>query len=568
MKNKFTLVLLSALYLMLNCFFAISQSTTKRTTFPFEKIENGNNPSYRLAKKTSPSNNYRILSQSPFSSSIFTYQVNVNLNQQNILGDAANEPSIAVNPLSPSNIAIGWRQFDTIGNNFRQAGWSYSVDSGQTWNFPGVIDPGVFRSDPVLDFDVNGIFYYNSLTIDSSNNYLCRIFKSNDGGASWDTGTSAGGGDKQWMTIDRTTGVGAGNIYACWSSYSSSCSPGSFTRSTNGGISYENCTTIDGDPYLGTMAVGNAGELYISSFALTDSVLVAKSIDAQTPGSSITWNTPVYAYMDVWHYGSSSINIAGILGQVNIDVDRSNGPGRDNVYMLLSTGRLSTLDSSDVMFVRSTDGGLTWSSPIRINDDSTNNNIQWLAILSVAPNGRIDAVWLDTRDGLPNTHSSALYYSYSIDQGNTWSVNEKLSASFDPHVGYPNQQKMGDYFDMISENNAIHLAWANTLNGEQDVYYSYILPPVSTQVNELPGISSISIFPNPSDGILTIKGKSIHSKIEVFNIFGESVDSFLIEDIKATIDISHQPAGVYFIKVMNLNGASETMKIIKVMGHA
>ncbi|MEY3443144.1 MAG: hypothetical protein RLZZ519_1425 [Bacteroidota bacterium] len=97
-------------------------------------------------------------------SSIFTHQANVDPAGNNIIGDAANEPSIAVNPLNPAQIAIGWRQFDDVSSNFRQAGWNRTTDGGQTWGFVSIIDPGVFRSDPVLDYDLAGKFYYNSLT--------------------------------------------------------------------------------------------------------------------------------------------------------------------------------------------------------------------------------------------------------------------------------------------------------------------------------------------------------------------------------------------------------------------
>ena len=54
----------------------------------------------------------------PFTS----YQVNVDANGQNILGDAANEPSIAVDPTDPNKMSIGWRQFNSVTSNFRQAG--------------------------------------------------------------------------------------------------------------------------------------------------------------------------------------------------------------------------------------------------------------------------------------------------------------------------------------------------------------------------------------------------------------------------------------------------------------
>jgi Neuraminidase (sialidase) len=141
--------------------------------------------------------------------------------------------------------------------------------------------------------------------------------------------------------------------------------------------------------------------------------------------------------------------------------------------MLCSVARNSNPDPLDVMFARSTDGGISWNSPIRINDDAGTSAYQWFGTMSVAPNGRIDVIWLDTRDN-PGTFLSALYYSNSMNGGETWLPNKRLSDFFDPHVGWPNQNKMGDYFDMESVNDGVHLAWAATFNGEQDVYYSFI----------------------------------------------------------------------------------------------
>ena len=52
-------------------------------------------------------------------------QVNVDALGQNVIGDAANEPSIAVDLTDSRSVAVGWRQFDTVTSNFRQAGWGY-----------------------------------------------------------------------------------------------------------------------------------------------------------------------------------------------------------------------------------------------------------------------------------------------------------------------------------------------------------------------------------------------------------------------------------------------------------
>jgi len=68
--------------------------------------------------KLSPAYNYdgRLHSRTN-NSVIVTHQVNVSSTHLNILGDAANEPNIAVNPLNENEIAIGWRQFDNVLSN-------------------------------------------------------------------------------------------------------------------------------------------------------------------------------------------------------------------------------------------------------------------------------------------------------------------------------------------------------------------------------------------------------------------------------------------------------------------
>ena len=71
--------------------------------------------------------------------------------------------------------------------------------------------------------------------------YTCKVFRSEDGGTTWNEGAEARGGDKQWMTIDKSTGPGQGHIYSSWTSYYSSCYPEFFTRSTDGGNYFDYC---------------------------------------------------------------------------------------------------------------------------------------------------------------------------------------------------------------------------------------------------------------------------------------------------------------------------------------
>lgn len=507
--------------------------------------------------------------------SFFAVQVNVDGFGQNIVGDAANEPSIAVDPTDPDKMVIGWRQFDTITSNFRQAGYGYTIDGGQTWTFPGVIEPGIFRSDPVLDSDSQGEVYYNSLTVENASDYVCDVFRSPEAGQPWDSGTSAQGGDKQWMVIDKTGGVGDGHIYSFWTSYWSICGPGFFTRSVDNGDSYEACIEIPDDPYWGTLAVAPgsgfnpSGALYTVG-AFDNDLVVARSNNARYAGQAVTWALSTVVDLGGFMDSRTGPNPEGLLGQAHIATGTSADPMGYAVYVLCSVNPPGS-DPLDVMFARSSDGGASWSAPVRVNDDP-GNAWQWFGTMSTSPSGRIDAVWLDTRDH-PGTNLSSLYYSYSTDGGVTWTPNERLSESFDPHVGWPNQNKMGDYFHMVSDDAGFSLAWAATFNGEQDVYYGRKNLGISA-VDE-PRFASLGVIladPNPFTSSTTIRYELPREgfvNLTVYDMAGRKVETLVSDQQQAGahqvhLDGRNLASGVYLYR-LEVNGqvAHGTVTLVK-----
>lgn len=486
----------------------------------------------------------------------FTVQANVDANGDNIVGDAANEPSMAIDPVNPDRMVIGWRQFDNVNSNFRQAGYAYTTDGGESWTFPTVIEPGVFRSDPVLASDAQGNFYYNSLTVEGSN-YYCDVYKIEDGGTEWDEGTYALGGDKQWMIIDQSNSIGEGHIYAYWNSSYSICGPYNFTRSVDKGETYEDCVYVAGGPFWGTLDYNGNGDLYTcGAQGWGGDFVVSKSSTAKDSSFNVFWDFSQSVSLGGWA-STGGPNPAGLIGQAWIAVDKSDGETSGNIYLLCSV--VTDDDPADVMFARSVDGGLTWSQPVRVNKDISSNNYQWFGTMSVAPNGRIDVVWLDTRGAPFGKYYSALYYSYSIDGGLTWSEDEQLSDVFDPSVGYPNQDKMGDYFHMISTDEQAHLAWANTLNGEEDVYYGRITPwfvGIEKKFDKNEVEVDVFSFPNPCQGKATIRYKisgENQVKLAVYDTFGKLV--YVLVD-------QYQEAGLYNVD-FNLENLSEGVYFCK-----
>ena len=498
----------------------------------------------------------------------FTKQVNINAAGNNMIGDAANEPSLAVDPTNPNRIVIGWRQFDDVTSDFRQAGYGFSTNGGYDWTFPGVLEPGVFRSDPVLDFDNQGNFYYNSL----QSSFECDVFAIRDGGVVWGPPVPAQGGDKQWMRIDRTGGPSAGHNYSYWNDSFTTCA-GSFTRSTDDANSFEPCENIIGDPFWGTLAVDADANLYLTGTS-GGNIVVIKSTDAKDPGSPVTFDFSSPVDLDGGLGVAEPINPQGLLGQAWVDVDVSVGPGRDNVYVVASVERSSVADPADVMFAKSTDGGLTFDPPVRINTDTGTDAYQWFGTMSVAPNGRIDVIWLDTRDAPNNTFDSALYYAFSEDQGDTWSDNTIISEAFDPTIGYPQQQKMGDYFDMKSDDAFAHVAWCATFTGGQDVYYTRISPDGTLGLDEATSsVLGLTLAPNPVENATTLQFTLPEAEkvtVSIFDVLGQRVKLLLDDVVSGTQrlvwDASSQAgnkvaAGIYFLELKTAT-AKEIRRII------
>ncbi len=442
-----------------------------RAARPLEKYDNP--PAYIYRLETSP----RMISPHGV---FISYQVNVDANGNNIVGDAANECSISVDPTNTSKMAIGWRQFDSVSSNFRQGGWGYTTDAGVTWTFPGVLEPGVFRSDPVTNSDEAGTFFYLSLL----QTFCENMYRSTNGGQSWtelQADGLAGGGDKEWFAIDKTNGPGHGFQYQSNDGADCSGNGVQFQRSTDGGVTWQPPIDIPNEPTTGTLDVDTNGNLFIGGEGFSPFYCV-RSSNAQFGGQTPMFDQITQVDMGGVIGGFGGINPDGLWGQLFLTIDHSGTATNNNIYMLASVvppGRSTT----DVMFVRSTDDGATFSAPVKVNDDPVNpSKWHWFGTFSVAPNGRLDAVWYDTRNASNNTDSQ-LFYSFSTDAGVTWSANVAVSNSFNPFEGYPNQDKIGDYITMVSDETGGNVAYSATFNfnpnngqHEEDVYYVRVFP--------------------------------------------------------------------------------------------
>ncbi|HEY0369803.1 MAG TPA: sialidase family protein [Chthoniobacterales bacterium] len=500
-------------------------------------------PSEQLEKaEDAPVYIYRTESSPAMNSSFggFTsYQVNVDANGNNIVGDAANEPSLAVDPTDHSRITVGWRQFDSVTSNFRQAGWGYTTDAGMSWTFPGVLQGGVFRSDPVLASDETGRFFYLSLL----QSFFDDMWRSIDGGASWNYLAPARGGDKQWFTIDRTSSSGHGFQYQSWSTAGNNYGGRQFTRSIDGGFNWSDPVNIPNAPIWGTLDVDTNGVLFLVGVnSTTNQIWCERSTTARFGAVVPSFDQSTVVNLGGNIVSSEPINPEGLVGQLYLQVDRSGGSTNNNVYVLASVQPSGFSNGSEVMFARSTDSGRTFSAPVRVNDDPLDHRQwHWLGTFAAAPNGRLDAVWFDTRNST-NFTDSQLFYSYSTDAGRSWSSNVAVTAPFNPYFGYPNQNKIGDYISIVSDNSGADVAYTATFNGEEDVYYVR-LSPFGSQLSNISTRALVLTGDDVAIGGFIISGNS--PKQVLIRGIGPSLSSFHLTGVLAdpTLEL-HQGTNV------------------------
>ncbi|WP_445715527.1 alpha-amylase family glycosyl hydrolase [Flavobacterium sp.] len=74
-------------------------------------------------------------------------------------------------------------------------------------------------------------------------------------------------------------------------------------------------------------------------------------------------------------------------------------------------------------------------------------------------------------------------------------------------------------------------------------------------------INTISIYPNPSKNSFAITEDA--SKIEIYNITGQLVNTFINVSKNQPLDSSNLETGLYLIKITDTNGISQTQKMLK-----
>ncbi len=392
----------------------------------------------------------------------------------------------------------------------------YSSDGGSTWMAGQAVSSYGVWGDPVVVVDTEGSFYYFHLSNPPLGNWIDRIVsqKSTDGGATWSDGTffglvptSSGAKvqDKEWAVVNQSND----HIYVTWTQFDRYGSPDPqdstiirFAKSTDKGQTWsdpirinrvagdavDSSNTVEG----AVPAIGPNGEIYVA-WAGPVGIVFDKSGDGGE-----TW-LDEDIFIDELP-GGWNFDIPGIFRCNGFPVtacDLSDGPHRGTIYVNWSDQR-NGLDDTDIWLAKSTDGGETWSGPIRVNDDAAGSQqfLTWMTIDQT--NGALYFVFYDRRNY--NDNRTDVFMAVSRDGGESF-TNFRISET--PFL--PREEVFfGDYTHVAAHNNVVRPIWTRLDDTELSMWTAIVDVDNITSVENdkwlLPKSYTLKQnFPNPFD---------------------------------------------------------------------
>lgn len=183
----------------------------------------------------------------------------------------------------------------------------------------------------------------------------------------------------------------------------------------------------------------------------------------------LSWNSLVY--IDDSGHNTKGSTTGYVQGHSQMFVKGSGGDAEVYVVWVAS--------DNNIYFDKSTDGGTTWGTDIRVNDDISATR-EWPSIHMDA-SGNIYVVWMDNRNG-----NNDIYFSYSIDGGNSFYTDQYVNdgTKDDKYPGIVS----GAETDGLSN---VHIAWTRV----DTTCYVKGTPPLG--INEINFVAT-----NYNDGIL------------------------------------------------------------------
>jgi hypothetical protein len=366
-----------------------------------------------------------------------------------------------------------------------------------------------------------------------------------------------------------------GRSYAAWVRFALPF-PLMFAYTDDAGKHWSTPKSINNPPNRsagGDIAVGPGGKLYTCWAGVTNvspfrEILVGF---ASSANGGADWSVTENAF--------AMSGISGVLANKNnirvnslptVAVDTNDGPRKGWIYIVATQkGLLPAGSDPDIIMNRSTDGGLTWSPGIRVNQDALNNGkTQYFPSIHIDRFGTINIIFYDDRH--TTTDSTGVVLARSTDGGDTWHEYEISDHNFKPApIGGLGQGYQGDIIDITSTDSKLWSVWMDNSTGNYQVWtvpVTYAEVGINNFIQAEPE-GNLNIIPNPANRTIEIRVVIpflTQAKILINDYLGRSVTEITIKpgDESIRINCESWQDGIYMARVQFHNGNVRTAKIV------
>ncbi|MCF8367854.1 MAG: glycoside hydrolase [Bacteroidales bacterium] len=410
-----------------------------------------------------------------------------------ISGNTQSENSVFIDPNDNSHV------FNS--NNSEQSGsiyganYVFSDDYGLTWTGSKYGAGGSNSGDPAACIGLNGRsfdgFIYNR----------GQAVAYSDNGTSWTrvvVGADPGTGDlldKNHLWIDNTNSSQEGNIYDAWTRFDAGHANDNeieFSRSTNNGVSWSTPYEISSGVSAGNHNQGvniqcnNTGWVFATWVIYDDWGTGVYEEDAIGFARSPNGGSSFYSASRIHN------NINGIRGWVptnatgknlrvnsfpSMTIDVSGGTYHGNIYIVWANNGVPGVNTGtnvSVYCMKSTSGGTTWNTPVRVNTSAAADHCAFFPWITCDPiTGNLYCIFYDDRNFSTTSGELETWLAYSNDGGATWNDFRVSDVSFTPSPipglasGY-----MGDYLGVAARDGWVYPTWTDNRSGRALTYVS------------------------------------------------------------------------------------------------
>jgi|GEM_PF-4890294 len=385
---------------------------------------------------------------------------------------AKTEPHLVIDPTNANHLIVAC--ISTYPSNTPSRGYVSlynSLDGGKTWDQRNFSDTTLMGGDPWLCINKRGIILLSFLMRDTTNKWHLLVFRSENKGVSWHLVSNfPSGHDHQTIVLNPVTDEFV--LVSVRYRYNSN-------KKLHGYINTHQYTADGksaGEPK--EHFIGNIGINTLTTVFTDDGILVIPYIDYKDENEKIFAGKRSWVVTST--NNGMTISVPRLIVEDKFSgtfptsaIDHTGGKFHNSIYFIKM--RENTPTNIGIGLYKSMNKGESWSEEIKVGFYDKPDAYMRNPTVAVNNKGVVGVYWYDRRDDSLQL-TQPIYFCYSTDGGNTFSQPVRITSApsiFSGRLMWADQRYRGggEYSGIATlADGSFQLIWADRRNGRYQLF--------------------------------------------------------------------------------------------------